>query len=80
MNYDHAKEAFQAELATDSVQAALDTTGVGALFWYTDRDLGTDPSTTENFFGLRRADGTPKPAYYALQSAIGQAEADGPRP
>ena len=80
INHDHADEAFQAELATDSVQAALDTTGVGALFWYTDRDLGTDPSTIENFFGLRRVDGTPKPAFYALQSAIKQWGAYSPTP
>jgi len=77
---DHVDEAFQAEMATDSVRAALDTPGVGALFWYTGRDLGTDPSTTENFFGLRRADGTAKPAYCALQTAISQAEVASPSP
>ncbi len=77
---DHVDEAFQAELATDSVQAGLDTAGVAALFWYTNQDLGTDPSTTENFFGLRRADGTPKPAFYALQSAITQHGGDTPTP
>ena len=52
------------------MKAALDTPGVTALFWYTDRDLGSDQSTSENFFGLRRADGTAKPAFHALQSAI----------
>jgi hypothetical protein len=66
----HVDEAFQAALATDSVQAALGTPGVTALFWYTDRDLGSDQSTSEDFFGLRRADGTAKPAFHALQSAI----------
>jgi len=79
-NPDHVDEAFQAILATDSVEAALNTPGVCALFWYTDKDLGTDPSTTENFFGLRRADGTPKPAFYALQSAIKQYGTDSPTP
>lgn len=76
----YVDEDFQAQLATDSVQAALNTSGVEALFWYTDKDSGTDPSTSEHFFGLRRADGTPKPAFYALQSAISQAEADQPTP
>ena len=71
-NPNHVDEAFQAELATDSVKAALETPGMSALFWYTDRDRGTDPSVCQNFFGLERADGTRKPAFYALQSALEQ--------
>ncbi len=67
---DHASEAFQATLAADSVAAAPRTAGLRALFWYTDRDAGTDPSTTEDFFGLRRADGSAKPAFAALERAI----------
>jgi polysaccharide biosynthesis protein PslG len=76
----HVDEAFQAELATDSVRAALDTPGVSALFWYSYRDLGTDTSTNENFFGLRRFDGTMKPAFSAMQSAIKQYGGDSPTP
>jgi len=76
----HVDEAFQAVLATDSVEAALSTPGVRALFWYSDEDLGTDPSTTANFYGLRRADGTPKPAFSALQGAIAQWGTDSPTP
>ena len=75
----HVDEAFQAILATDAVAAALQTPGLGALIWFSDEDLGTDPSTRENFFGLRRADGTAKPAFAALQSAIAQ-RAEGPLP
>jgi hypothetical protein len=71
----YVSEAFQATMATESVKAALHTPGVAALFWYTDRDLGTDPSSMENFFGLRRADGTAKPAFAALQTAIRQFKA-----
>ncbi len=77
---DHASEAFQATLATDSVAAAVATPGLRALFWYTDRDAGTDPSTTEDFFGLRRADGSAKPAFAALEAAIAQYGADTPTP
>jgi hypothetical protein len=73
---DHVGEAFQATLATDSVEAALKTPGVRALFWYTDKDAGSDPSIAEDFFGLRRANGTPKLAFSALQSAIKQWGAD----
>lgn len=76
----HVDEAFQAILATDSVEAALSTPGVRALFWYTNKDLSTDESTPQNFFGLRRADGTPKPAFYALQSAIAQWGDESPTP
>lgn len=67
---DHVSEAFQATLATDSVAAAVKTPGLRALFWFTDRDAGTDQNTPEDFFGLRKADGTPKPVYAALRNAI----------
>ncbi|BCY15467.1 cellulase family glycosylhydrolase [Actinoplanes sp. L3-i22] len=66
----HVTEARQATIARDLVTTAATTPLVDALFWYSDRDLGTDTSTSENFFGLRRADGTPKPAYAALRSAL----------
>ena len=46
---------------------------IGALFWYSYRDQGTSTTDTENFYGLRRFDGTPKPAYTALQQAIAAA-------
>jgi hypothetical protein len=67
---DHVDEALQAEMATDSVGLAKRSSTVVALFWYTYRDRGTSPSNTENFFGLRRYDGSPKPAYAALKQAI----------
>jgi len=67
---DHVDEALQAQMATDSVALAKSSTLISALFWYTYGDLGTDTADRENFFGLRRFDGTPKPAYAALQKAI----------
>src|SRR5262249_22897428 len=48
---DHVDEALQAQMATDSVALATASPIVGALFWYSYQDLGTDPSTTENFYG-----------------------------
>lgn len=66
---DHVDEALQAQMATDSVSLARRSTFIGALFWHSYRDLGTDPSTIENFFGLRRKDGTVKPAWSALRQA-----------
>ncbi|MBM9622022.1 cellulase family glycosylhydrolase [Streptomyces zhihengii] len=67
----HVTEARQAAVAADVVRAAAADPVVGALFWYSDRDLGTDRSTNEDFYGLRRSDGSPKPALGALRRAIG---------
>jgi hypothetical protein len=67
---DHVDEALQAQMATDSVGLAKSSSTIVALFWYSRRDLGTSTSNVENFFGLRRHDGSPKPAYAALQHAI----------
>jgi hypothetical protein len=67
---DHVDDALQATMATDSVTLARKSPIIGALFWYSYRDQGTDPGNTEDFYGLRRFDGTPKPAYAALQQAI----------
>ena len=66
----HVTEARQAAIAEDVVRTAAVTSHVEALFWYSDRDLGTDTSSRENFFGLRRADGSAKPALSALRKAI----------
>ncbi|TXS42880.1 cellulase family glycosylhydrolase, partial [Streptomyces sp. t39] len=67
----HVTEARQAAIAADVVRAAAADPVVGAVFWYSDRDLGADRSTSENFYGLRRPDGSPKPAFSALRRAIG---------
>jgi polysaccharide biosynthesis protein PslG len=66
---DHVDEALQEVMATDSVRLARGAPYVGGLFWYSGRDRGTRPVDIENFFGLRRFDGTPKPAFDALRRA-----------
>ncbi|MEU6141925.1 cellulase family glycosylhydrolase [Streptomyces sp. NPDC047081] len=66
----HVTEQRQALIAADVVRTAAGTPHVRALIWYTDRDPGTDTSTVENFFGLRRADGRAKPAFDALRRAV----------
>jgi hypothetical protein len=63
-------EQQQAVIAEAAVRAVEGNAAIRALFWYTDRDLGTDRATAENFYGLWRADGTPKPAYSTLRSAV----------
>lgn len=74
---DHVDEALQATMATQSVQLAQASPVIGSVFWYSNIDLGTSTTTAENFYGLRDAAGTAKPAYGALQVAIAQAEAQG---
>ena len=66
----HVTEARQAEIASDSVSAAGADPGISALMWYGWRDLGVSQETEENHYGLRRTDGTPKPALAALRAAV----------
>jgi hypothetical protein len=61
-----AQEQAQAAYATELVAAATSDPHVKALFWFSDIDLPAQ----QLYFGLRRADGTARPALTALQSAI----------
>ncbi len=61
-------EARQAELLASGVRIARDTPWLGPLFWYSYRDLGTDPADSEDWFGLMAEDGRAKPARAALES------------
>lgn len=70
LNPDHVNEALQAQMANDSVRLARSSSYIGAFYWYSYKDLGTDKSDSENFFGLRRFDGSAKPAWQSLRSAI----------
>jgi len=67
---DHVTEEFQAQIAADVIRSAHNAPWIGPLFWYGYRDEGTSTDSNENFFGLIRADGSPKPAYEALKQAI----------
>jgi len=65
---DQVTETRQAEMATSAVSAVLSSRSIGALFWYTDQDLpGNRPL---DHYGLRRSNGTAKPAFAALRQAI----------
>lgn len=58
--------ARQAQLATQTVAAETADPHVDGLFWYSDIDIpGSDL-----YYGLRTADGTAKPAFAALRTAI----------
>ncbi|GAA2638070.1 hypothetical protein Adu01nite_79740 [Paractinoplanes durhamensis] len=67
----HVTEKRQAEIAKDTIATAAGDQLISAVFWYADKDLSTDTSSNENFYGLRRTDGSAKPALAALREAIG---------
>ena len=62
-------EGYQATIATDAVRTASGNPSIASLFWYTDRDLAV-VDRQEASFGLRRLDGTRKPAWSAYSSAV----------
>jgi hypothetical protein len=70
-------EARQAQMATSAVSAVVSSRSIGALFWYTDQDLPGDRPL--DHYGLRRRDGTAKPAFAALRQAIARATATADR-
>lgn len=65
----HVTEALQSAIAADAVQTAATSPDISALFWYAQRDLSEDARSPENFYGLRRSDGSAKPAFYAFRDA-----------
>ena len=61
-------EAIQAQILADVIAQMRTYTWAGPLLWYSYKDVGTTQDTVENFFGLVRADGTPKPAYQIFKN------------
>jgi hypothetical protein len=66
---DHVTERRQGEIAFDSVVGAVLTPRVKMLVWYTDVDL-PEAEGKQKYYGLFRADGTPKPAWRQLKKAV----------
>jgi hypothetical protein len=64
---DHVTESVQSAMLTDAISSFKKFSWAGPLFWYSYNDIGIDPSTVENFFGVVRNDGSPKPAYSTLK-------------
>jgi hypothetical protein len=67
----HVTELRQARIAADVLRTAVEDRDIGALIWYSDRDLSNDASTNLNFYGLRRSDGSVKPSFSAFKKAMG---------
>ena len=66
----YVSEDRQAQLAAQAFAAVQDRTWAGPLFWYGYQDPSNSLSTKENFYGFKRADGQPKPAYQTWQSLL----------
>jgi hypothetical protein len=66
----HVTPALQAEMVTEAVSDAKSYGWVGALFFYSALDAGTSVLSNQNFFGLSTYNGTHKPAWTALQTAL----------
>ncbi len=61
-------EAAQANILTAGYRLFDRYSWAGPLCWFDYQDKGTNAQDQHDWFGLRRADGTPKPAYTALAS------------
>ena len=63
-------ENWQASLVTNAVATAKAIANVKAFVWYNAQDWGSTPTDKEYWFGLRRQDGSPKPAWQAYATAV----------
>lgn len=61
----------QARYLVRTLVSAL-AAGVAPNIWYSWKDAGTDPSNDQHHFGLLLPDGSPKPAFLALQTMLRQ--------
>ena len=68
----YVTEQLQSAMVTDAIEKYKSQSYYGPFFWYSLKDRGTDKSTTENFFGLIRADGSKKPGYWVFSSLVRQ--------
>lgn len=68
----HVNEAMQARVAADTVKTLSADHRVAAMFWYCDQDsaLPLDYTDLAAFYGLRRYDGSKKPAFDTLKQTI----------
>lgn len=51
-NTDHVSQDLQTTIAVQALNNTVGKPWLGAFFWYTYQDMGTAPTTNENFFGL----------------------------
>ncbi|MBA2624693.1 MAG: hypothetical protein H0U89_03705 [Acidimicrobiia bacterium] len=68
---DAVSEHVQARWVVEAFEALGDWSWAGPLLWYSHRDRGTDAGDREDWFGLRRHDGTAKPGLVTFRAAAG---------
>jgi hypothetical protein len=68
----HVTEAQQARIARDVLRTVAEDRTVQVLVWYAWRDLDDDDSTNLNFYGLRREDGSEKPALQVFRETLSE--------
>jgi polysaccharide biosynthesis protein PslG len=61
-------ESQQADMLARALTVFHSYSWAGPIFWYSQRDLGTSPSSREESFGILRNDFSPKPAFNVLRS------------
>jgi hypothetical protein len=69
---DHVTEDTQAQIITQGMNDWYGKPNVGPLFIHADSDRWLSAGKNEDGFGLRRQDGTKKPAYESLKAAAQQ--------
>lgn len=70
LSTDHSNEQLQALVARQAIDAVNNAAWAGPMFWYSYKDLGTDRSSNENFFGIREANGRQKQIYSTFKEAL----------
>lgn len=67
---DHVDEDSQALMISQGISSWFKKENVGPLFVHSDSDQWLSSPRNEGGFGLKRSDGTKKPAYWAYRSAV----------
>jgi GH35 family endo-1,4-beta-xylanase len=66
----YVSQASQSLMALEAYNYVRNTSWAGPLFWYTYQDSGISTTTNQNFFGLVKANGSPKIAYYIWRALL----------
>ena len=77
---DHVSEPKQARILQEGLTLWHKKQNVGPIFIHSDSDRWLMSRGNENGYGLRRKDGSKKPAYDALQKSVNKMQAGGYKP
>ncbi len=69
-------EDDQAEMLARSQRLVREYSWAGPVFWYSYRDLGSDLGNDQNWFGLVRQSGQPKPSYSLFRSLTASSDCE----